>query len=128
MPSSSTPPRKNLSSAFRRFLAIGSDNIRKSRSRRHNDYYDNDANSLALSCTAADEETVPLSLEHAEQIVCKDHSTVISGTQSTKNVDLERRTELSKGKKVFAISVYQSFPYFGLNNFSVVVLPLSVNR
>lgn len=102
MPSSSTPPRKSLLrsnlSSLRRFLVIGSDSVgRKTRSRRQSDYYDNDANSLALSCTAADEETVPLSQEHAERIVCKEHSTV-RRAQSTNSVDLEHKADLLKGK------------------------------
>lgn len=88
---------------FRRFIVGGTQNLtRKNRFRHHNDdceIFDNDANIMALSCTAADEEIVPLSPNRAERIVCKNRLAVDSGnsTHPAHNEYLEQRAELLKG-------------------------------
>lgn len=84
---------------LRRFL-IGGTTQRKNRFRPSNDLeiFDNDANIMALSCTAADEEIVPLSPNRAERIVCKNSLGVDNSTHPTQhNEYLEQRAELLKG-------------------------------
>lgn len=88
---------------LRRFIVGGTHSLtRKNRFRHHNndcEIFDNDANIMALSCTAADEEIVPLSPNRAERIVCKNRLAVDSGnsTHPAHNEYLEQRAELLKG-------------------------------
>lgn len=86
---------------LRRFLIGGTMHLRKNRFRQQNDceIFDNDANimALSLSCTAADEEIVPLSPNRAERIVCKNRLGVENNTHPEQNEYLEQRAELLKG-------------------------------
>lgn len=145
-PTTSTQQRKsnmirdNLN-CLRRFFMDGSDHLRKNRCRRQSDCFDNDANILALSCTAADEETVPLSPNRAERIVCKDILNV-DNTHSINNDNLEHRTGLTKGIEhiqhsaniflcfVFPLIIIElycllkniiCFPYFTTNFFLLIL-------
>lgn len=92
--------RENLM-RLRRFIVGGTHSLtRKNRFRQHNnecEIFDNDANIMALSCTAADEEIVPLSPNRAERIVCKNRVAVDNSTHPTHNEYLEQRAELLKG-------------------------------
>lgn len=90
--------RDNLN-RLRRFIVGGTNQLRKNRSRRRNDCetFDNDANIMALSCTAADEEIVPLSPNRAERIVCKNSLGVDNSTHPAHNEHIEQRAELLKG-------------------------------
>lgn len=99
----STSARKSIIrenfNRLRRFIVGGPANFRKNRFRQPTDceIFDNDANIMALSCTAADEEIVPLSPNRAERIVCKNSLDVDHNTHPTNNEYLEQRAELLKG-------------------------------
>lgn len=90
--------RDNLNRLYR-FIVGGTANLRKNRFRQPTDceIFDNDANIMALSCTAADEEIVPLSPNRAERIVCKNSLGVDHSTHPAHNEYLEQRAELLKG-------------------------------
>lgn len=82
-----------------RRMVVGARNQRQKRFRRqksNSEIYGNDANIMALSCTAADEETVPLSPNRAERIVCKNHRDA-DNIHSKHSEYLEQRAELTKG-------------------------------
>lgn len=92
--------RENLH-RLRRFIVGGTVNLRKNRYRPSSndcEAFENDANIMALSCTAADEEIVPLSPNRAERIVCKNSLGVDNdSTHPIQNDYLEQRAELLKG-------------------------------
>lgn len=93
--------RENFN-CFRRFVASGTSNLRKYRKRQQRSsedcgIFDNDANIMALSCTAADEEIVPLSPNRAERIVCKNKLGVNQTQPTTQNEYSDQRSKLLKG-------------------------------
>lgn len=91
--------RENLH-RLRRFIVGGTVNLRKNRfhpASNDSEAFENDANIMALSCTAADEEIVPLSPNRAERIVCKNSLDVDHSTHPAHNDYLEQRAELLKG-------------------------------
>lgn len=101
---SSTNRKSTIRANFnrlRRFIVGGTNHLRSKNRFRHQtadcEIFDNDANILALSCTAADEEIVPLSPNRAERLVCKNSLGVDNSTHPTHNEYLEQRAELLKG-------------------------------
>lgn len=70
---------------------------RQQRSNANCEIFENDANIMALSCTAADEEIVPLSPNRAERIVCKNILGVNQTHPTTQNEYSDQRAKLLKG-------------------------------
>lgn len=106
--------RENLH-RLRRFIVGGTVNLRKNRFRPSSndcEAFENDANIMALSCTAADEEIVPLSPNRAERIVCKNTVGVNnSHTHPTQSEYFEQRAELLKGTHTCMNACIQSKLY-----------------
>lgn len=91
---------RNSFDRLRRFVLCASD-LQKKRLRRQSDYeiYGNDTNIMALSCTAADEEIVPLSPNRAERIVCKNNTDVDNFSHPMHSENFEQKAVLSKGTR-----------------------------